>query len=352
MNTWGAVFATSFQGEISSSSKGYRRSLDRENPEMMDFQTQFDVASLTKIIFTTNMLMLSVDRNLLNLEDTVHKFLPGWKVADKERITVRNLLEHQSGLQPWLPLYVRCKTADDAFDVIAQSRLTGKPGDKRVYSDLGFIALGQILSSIYGSSLENIFEKELKPELNLKSTQFAYPIQPINVAATSAGDSYEMNMISSGVPYKVPEEIEEFGNWRNHILSGEINDGNSFHLFKGVSSHAGLFSDATDLINLSRHYLDAYAQDGVFSSKTLRLFLETSSDSMQCVGFRTWSIPTKNGDVLIYGHTGFTGVAFGFSTELNFSAVMLTNRLHSREEFVKTEELWVPFLENSLSKIL
>jgi CubicO group peptidase (beta-lactamase class C family) len=247
---------------------------------------------------------------------------------------------------------VRSKTADDAFDVIAQSPLIGQPGEKRIYSDLGFIVLGQILRSIYGSSLEDIFEKELKLELNLKSTQFARPARHDNVAATSVGDSYEMNMISSGTPYKVPEVIDEFSNWRAHILSGEINDGNSFHLFKGISSHAGLFSDATDLINLSGIYLDAFGQDGVFSSKMLRLFLETSSDPMQCVGFRTWSIPTKNGDVLIYGHTGFTGVAFGFSPELNFSAVMLTNRLHSQEEFVKTEELWIPFLESSLSKIL
>jgi CubicO group peptidase (beta-lactamase class C family) len=352
MNSWGAVFATSFQGEVSSSSQGYRRSLDCETPEKMDFQTQFDVASLTKIIFTTNMLMLSVDRNLLNIEDPVHKYLPAWKVADKERITVRNLLEHQSGLQPWLPLYVRCKTADDAFAVIAQSPLIGQPGGKRIYSDLGFIVLGQILRSIYGSSLEEIFEKKLKSELNLKSTQFARPAQHDNVAATSVGDAYEMNMISSGIPYKVPEVIEEFSNWRSHILSGEINDGNAFHLFNGISSHAGLFSDATDLINLSRHYLDAFDQDNVFSSKTLRLFLERSSDPMQCIGFRTWTIPTKNGDVLMYGHTGFTGVAFGFSPELDFSAVMLTNRLHSQEELVKTEELWIPFLENSLSKIM
>jgi CubicO group peptidase (beta-lactamase class C family) len=352
MNTWGIVTATSFQGEISSSSQGYRRSLDREIPEEMDFFTQFDVASLTKIIFTTNILMLSVDRNLLNIEDPVHKYLLGWKVADKEKITVRNLLEHQSGLQPWLPLYVRSKTADNAFDVIAQSPLIDKPGEKRIYSDLGFIVLGQILKSIYGSSLEDIFEKELKPELNLKSTQFARPARHDNVAATSVGDSYEMHMISSGTPYKVPEAIEEFSNWRTHILSGEINDGNAFHVFKGISSHAGLFSDATDLINLSGIYLDAFSQDGVFSSKTLRLFLETSSDPMQCVGFRTWSIPTKNSDVLIYGHTGFTGVAFGFSPELNFSAVMLTNRLHSQEEFVKTEEMWIPFLESSISKIL
>ena len=352
MNSWGAVFATSFQSEISSSSQGYRRSLDCETPEKMDFQTQFDVASLTKIIFTTNMVMLSVDRNLLSIKDPVHKYLPAWKVADKERITVRNLLEHQSGLQPWLPLYVRSKTADDAFDVIAQSPLIGQPGEKRVYSDLGFIVLGQILRSIYGSSLEDIFEKELKQELGLKSTQFARPARHDNVAATSVGDSYEMNMISSGIPYKVPEEIEEFSNWRNHILSGEINDGNAFHLFNGISSHAGLFSDATDLINLTRTYLDSFHQDKVFSSKTLRAFMEISSDPMQCVGFRTWTVPTKNGDVLVYGHTGFTGVAFGFSPELDFSAVMLTNRLHSQEEFVKTEEQWIPFLESSLSKIL
>ena len=350
MKSWGTVAASGFDGQLEQSFEGFRRSLDCDAPLQMDYLTQFDVASLTKIIFTTNMVMMSVDRGLLKVEDLVQRYLPAWSTADKGAITIRDLLEHQSGLQPWLPLYVRSQSSKEAFEVIAQSLLACKPREKRIYSDLGFIVLGQILSTIYTSSLEEIYEKNLKSELRLKKTQFSTPADSTNVAATSFGDSYEMNMISTGVPYKVSEQLGEFSSWRSHVLEGEINDGNAYHLFKGTSSHAGLFSDASDLFNLTRIYLDTFNEDNVFKSKTLRAFLTLSSDRMQCMGFRTWPITTKDGVVTIYGHTGFTGVAFGFSPELNFSAVMLTNRLHTTSEFIKTDDMWIPFLESSLSK--
>jgi CubicO group peptidase (beta-lactamase class C family) len=257
-------------------------------------------------------------------------------------------LEHQSGLQPWLPLYVRSKSSAEAYEVIVKSKLACEPRKKRIYSDLGFIVLGQILSTIYKSSVAEIFENNLKGIMGLKNTQFSTPTNSDNVAATSFGDSYEMNMISTGIPYQVSEKVDEFSNWRHHILDGEINDGNAFHLFNGTSSHAGLFSDATDLLNLAGIYLDAFNDDRVFKSKTLRGFLEVGLDPMQCMGFRTWPITTKDGEVIIYGHTGFTGVAFGFSPQLNFSAVMLTNRLHTQSEIIKTDDMWIPFLESSL----
>ncbi len=350
MKSWGTVAISGFDSQPEQSFEGYRRSFDCDAPQKMDFHTQFDVASLTKIIFTTNMVMKSVDRGLLKVDDLVQKYLPAWATTDKGVITIRDLLEHQSGLQPWLPLYVRSQSSKDAFEVIAQSQLACKPREKRIYSDLGFIVLGQILSTIYTSSLVEIYEENLKSELHLKRTQFSNPADSKNIAATSFGDSYEMNMISTGVPYKVSEQLSEFSNWRNHVLEGEINDGNAYHLFKGTSSHAGLFSDASDLFNLTRIYLDAFNEDGVFKSKTLRAFLALSSDPMQCMGFRTWPITTRDGVVTVYGHTGFTGVAFGFSPELNFSAVMLTNRLHTTTEFIKTDDMWIPFLESSLSK--
>jgi CubicO group peptidase (beta-lactamase class C family) len=348
MRTWGAVYASNFQGETITTLEGNRRSIDCQTPQKIDFQTQFDVASLTKIVFTTNMVMLAVDQGLLKVDDLVQRYLPAWGSADKERITIRDLLEHQSGLQPWLPLYVRSKSSADAYEVIAKSNLACAPRTKRIYSDLGFIVLGQILLTVYKSSLAAIFDNYLKEVMGLKSTQFSTPTNSENVAATSFGDSYEMNMISTGIPYQVSEKVDEFSNWRNHILNGEINDGNAFHLFNGTSSHAGLFSDATDLLNLTGIYLDAFDEDRVFRSKTLRGFLEVGLDPMQCMGFRTWSIKTKDGDVIVYGHTGFTGVAFGFSPQLNFSAVMLTNRLHTQSEIIKTDDLWIPFLESSL----
>jgi CubicO group peptidase (beta-lactamase class C family) len=294
------------------------------------------------------MVMLAVDQGLLKVDDPVRRYLPAWGSADKERTSIRDLLEHQSGLQPWLPLYVRSKSSAEAYEVIVKSKLACEPRKKRIYSDLGFIVLGQILSTIYKSSVAEIFENNLKGIMGLKNTQFSTPTNSDNVAATSFGDSYEMNMISTGIPYQVSEKVDEFSNWRHHILDGEINDGNAFHLFNGTSSHAGLFSDATDLLNLAGIYLDAFNDDRVFKSKTLRGFLEVGLDPMQCMGFRTWPITTKDGEVIIYGHTGFTGVAFGFSPQLNFSAVMLTNRLHTQSEIIKTDDMWIPFLESSL----
>jgi len=350
MKSWGTVTARTHHGDEEHSFEGYRRSFECDAPLKMDFHTQFDVASLTKIIFTTNMIMLSVDRGLLKVDDCVQRYLPAWGSADKGMITVRDLLEHQSGLQPWLPLYVRSHSPEDAYQVIATSQLACQPRQKRIYSDLGFIVLGQILTSIYRASLEEIFTENLKDELGLKNTQFSVPINSNNVAATSFGDSFEMNMISTGIPYKVSEQLNEFSNWRHQILEGEINDGNAFHLFEGTSSHAGLFSDASDLLNLTRVYLDAFNEDRVFKSETVRAFLEIGYDPMQCMGFRTWPISTQDGVVTIYGHTGFTGVAFGFSPQLNFSAVMLTNKLHTQAEIIKTDDMWIPFLESSLSK--
>jgi CubicO group peptidase (beta-lactamase class C family) len=348
MKTWGAVYASNFQGETITSLAGNRRSIDCDTPQKVDLQTQFDVASLTKIVFTTNMVMLAVDQGLLKVDDPVRRYLPAWGSADKERISIRDLLEHQSGLQPWLPLYVRSKSSAEAYEVIVKSKLACEPRKKRIYSDLGFIVLGQILSTIYKSTVAEIFDNNLKGIMGLKNTQFSAPTNSDNVAATSFGDSYEMNMISTGIPYQVSEKVDEFSNWRHHILDGEINDGNAFHLFNGTSSHAGLFSDATDLLNLAGIYLDAFNDDRVFKSKTLRGFLEVGLDPMQCMGFRTWPITSKDGEVIIYGHTGFTGVAFGFSPQLNFSAVMLTNRLHTQSEIIKTDDMWIPFLESSL----
>lgn len=348
MKTWGAVYASNFQGETITSLAGNRRSIDCDTPQKVDLQTQFDVASLTKIVFTTNMVMLAVDQGLLKVDDPVRRYLPAWGSADKERISIRDLLEHQSGLQPWLPLYVKSKSSEEAYEVIVKSKLACEPRKKRIYSDLGFIVLGQILSTIYKSTVAEIFENNLKGIMGLKNTQFSTPTNSDNVAATSFGDSYEMNMISTGIPYQVSEKVDEFSNWRHHILDGEINDGNAFHLFNGTSSHAGLFSDATDLLNLAGIYLDAFNEDRVFKSRTLRGFLDVGLDPMQCMGFRTWPITTKDGEVIIYGHTGFTGVAFGFSPQLNFSAVMLTNRLHTQSEIIKTDDMWIPFLESSL----
>lgn len=351
MNNPGTIQAVQHLGVREISVSGFRQEFGCASPKVMNEATSFDVASLTKILFTTNMYMRMIDENLIQLNDAVSHYLPKWRTSGKDEIRIHDLLTHRSGLEPWRPLYISCDGKESARRFIATNPLKVKLGEQRIYSDLGFIALGEIVEKIFSAEIDDIFQSQIKTPLNLESTQFAKPIDKENVAATSIGDIFEKSMVETDIPYVLPEKVEDFINWRSEVLVGEINDGNAFHVFNGISSHAGLFSTANNLLNMCDTYLKSFTDAGFFRSSTIRQFVQGGLDPMQGLGFRNWVVKTKLGDQTIFGHTGFTGVAMGFIPELDFAAVLLTNRLHTKSEPAKTDELWLPFLENSLSRI-
>ena len=349
MNPPGIVTSILNRGLLADNVEGSRVKIEGENLPMT-FETNFDVASLTKIIFTSNVFMLLVDREMIDLEDPVSRFLPDWKTSEKSGITISHLLSHRSGLEQWRPFYVTCKDESEVLRKISKTPLKFSVNESRNYSDLGFITLGAIAKFIYGKNYDQILNNEIKTQILMPNTSFSKPVNISNVAASSNGDTYELEMVTTGIPYTVQEKPDEFLGWRNRYLIGEINDGNSFHVFEGASGHAGIFSNASDILELCKVYLDSFIGEGVFKSSTLRKFLQPGLDQMQGLGFRNWKIKTETGSKIIYGHTGFTGTAFGFIPEDDFAAVMLTNRLHAPGPAVKTEDLWLPFLENSLTK--
>jgi CubicO group peptidase (beta-lactamase class C family) len=351
MSTPGAIYAIEHLGTREISVSGLRHEIGCALPKAMNEATSFDVASLTKILFTTNLYMRMVDEKTVQLNDAVSRYLPEWKTSDKGDIRIHDLLTHRSGLEPWRPLYISCEGKESARHFIAINPLKAKLGEQRIYSDLGFIALGEIAETIFSTQIDEIFQNQIKSTLNLESTQFAKPRDKENVAATSLGDEFEKSMVETDIPYVLPEKVKDFTNWRSEVLVGEINDGNSFHVFNGVSSHAGLFSTANDLLSMCDTYLKSFRDAGFFHSSTIRQFVQGGADPMQGLGFRNWKVKTRFGVKTIFGHTGFTGVAMGFIPDLDFAAIMLTNRLHTKSEPPKTEELWLPFLESSLSKI-
>lgn len=342
MSAPGIVIGTSISGGRTISANGYRSSLDTENPLNMLADTSFDLASLTKIVATTSSLMELVALKELSVDDSVSQYLPAWNTSEKKAITIRHLLEHRSGLWEWRPLYISATDPDAAHALIAKAPLRYEVNTVRRYSDLGFITLGAVITAITGKTLiESVNELSLN-KLPLAATRFAAPRDIDNVAATSRGDRYEKAMVDTKMPYPVVESSQDFQGWRTRILSGEVNDGNAFHLFKGVSSHAGLFSNADDLLSVG---------ESLLNSPELEFFTEVGIDPDAHLGFRSWVDTHGSCGARFYGHTGFTGVIIALSPLHNAVFVGLSNRLHTDGEIIPTEDIFAPHIKGFHSQL-
>lgn len=347
----GFVIGISLGGKREVLAYGDRQVFGVDSPLPMERQTIFDLGSVTKVLATTAAIMRLLENETFSLDDKVSKFLGDWAGTDKDGITVRELLLHRSGLWEWRPLYVHAQDPRIAIQKISEIPLRYKVNEGRHYSDLGFISLGQVLNKISDENLsESVEELVLKP-LQLNSTQFALPVSGTSVAATSFGDSIEREMIRSKVPYPVPEDATDFGNWREQVLVGEINDGNAFHVFGGISSHAGLFSSATDLLTFGEVMNASTKGDGQFSQRIANEFLSAGPDLGQHLGFRSWTDTNRGCTTEFFGHTGFPGTALAFSPSHDCVVVLLTNRLHTHGIPTPVESLLKSFLTSTHQKL-
>jgi serine-type D-Ala-D-Ala carboxypeptidase len=264
----------------------------------------FDLASVTKVMATTWAMMLLVDQGLLDLDAPVHTYLPDFRGLDKDRITVRDLLTHRSGLHRWKPVYYHAGTPPEAYAFIRDLPLEFGVGEDRRYSDLGFMLAGYLVEAVSGRPLDQFLHQELYGPLGLARTgscphpgpreEEEAPLQgplgprlredgkaphlrrrPLfalsgegpsspspgegppegeggtpsaSFAATSHGNPYEKRMVEDdSFGYLCDEDPDEFTGWRTHTLQGEVNDGNAWYAHQGVAGHAGLFSTASDL---------------------------------------------------------------------------------------------------------
>ena len=300
--------------------------------QQINESSSFDLASITKILATTTIIMRAVESGQIALSDRVGKFIPAWNLDEKAEITIEDLLRHESGLEEWRPFYISCSTPQAAYSMIAELPLKYPIRSEFHYSDLNFITLGQLITVIFGGTLDEIFDAEVARPIGLSSTRFASPVDKNNVAATSIGDSIERRMVETKVPYDVPEKVSDFSNWRGEVLSGVINDGNSFHLFNGISGHAGLFSNLVDLTRYIRALLDGFIAPPILSA-----FTQPRNFPEQGIGFKRFALP--NGGYAI-GHFGFTGTGFAIDLVKGSGLVYLSNRLHTHGEFRPMVEIW------------
>ena len=340
----GVVFGLSRNGVRSFQALGHRQVAGVNEPLPMTVDTFFDLASITKVVATTSALMSLYEQGEFSLDDKVFNFLPEWKSSEKAEISVRDLLLHRSGLWEWRPLYIADQNPKTAQNRIANIPLRYPINAGRHYSDLGFISLGEIITSITSESLSESVNRLVLSPLKLSATSFDHP-RGREIAATSRGDSIEMKMVETKTPYPVEEQVSDFAGWRKHVLVGEVNDGNAFHLFAGISSHAGLFSNAQDLLTYGEALLASIAGGGHFAPSVIKTFTADGPDAEQSLGFRGWADTFRGCTISLFGHTGFTGTLLAISPAHHFVATFLTNRIHGEFNSIPMDELWAPVLK-------
>jgi serine-type D-Ala-D-Ala carboxypeptidase len=289
--------------------------LDAADPTQPSATTIYDLASLTKVIGTTTLIMELVDQNRVVLDAPVVRYLPEWRGARASEITIRHLLTHSSGLAAWRAFY---KEATDRADAREQLMLVGAevaPGTRYLYSDMNFMLLGMVVERVTGMSLDSAFRTMVAQPLRLSDTGFLpdSALRP-RIAPT------------------------EFDPWRQRQLRGEVHDENASR-FNGVSGHAGLFSTAADLSRVARMWLNGGVLDGVriASAATIAQF-ERAQDiaiSPRALGWETASGTNSGGHRLssrAFGHTGFTGTSIWMDPTRDLFIILLTNRVNPTRE--------------------
>ena len=298
----------------------------------MQKTTLFDVASLTKVFATTYAIMLLIDEGLINLDDPVLIHLPEFSANDKADITIRNLLTHSSGLSEWKPVYYHATDKHQAIKYINELAIKYPIGKERHYSDLGFMVLGYLLEKVSARPLNVFLDENLYRNLNLKNTSFILEKrEKEKIAATSHGNPFERRMVADdNFGYKCDENEADFTSWRKYTLIGEVNDGNSFYVHKGVAGHAGLFSTAEDLNVLINLILNKGRHDNkqIIKEQTIAEFIR--KDRFQ--NGLGWAMSPKiictedYKDVEAFGHTGFTGTFALGIPKIKLVVILLTNR--------------------------
>ncbi|HEX3086860.1 MAG TPA: serine hydrolase domain-containing protein, partial [Pyrinomonadaceae bacterium] len=291
--------------------------------------TIYDLASLTKPLVTGLLCARGVEAGELDLDSAVADYLPDFNCSDKSAITIRHLLTHTSGLPAWRPLYLLTEDKDKVIAAIAEESLSAQPGERVIYSDLGFILLGFVLQQLSGSDLSVLAAEEIFARLELTRSFFS-PAQAARtgIAACENGNAYERDMCERDFPSK------PYAKWREAVVWGQVHDGNAYFL-GGAAGHAGLFSTAQETLTIANQFIAG--QSRLLTRDTCELFRRNLTEGLNEARSFAWQLAaTKDstaGTTLpldAFGHTGFTGTSCWIDAEAQRVFILLTNRTHAR----------------------
>jgi uncharacterized protein YbbC (DUF1343 family)/CubicO group peptidase (beta-lactamase class C family) len=298
---------------------GDRALLPAREPATLD--TIYDVASLTKVVATAPSVMILVEEGKVRLGDPVVRYLPefGAGGGDRAKVTVEQLLLHRAGLPPDDPLELYTGTPEEIFARKYARPLAGVPGEKFVYSDVGYEVLGELVRKVTGETLDRFAEERIFKPLGMRDTFFR-PSPPLP-AGEGRGEGRRI----------APTEQRE-GRW----MRGEVHDPRAYAL-GGVAGHAGLFSTADDLARFCRMLLGGGSLGGVRVLSPLGVDALTrprflGDGDVRALGFDLATAYARNRGELFpegsFGHTGWTGTSIWIDPASKAFVVFLSNRVH------------------------
>ncbi len=309
----------------------------------MTRETIFDLASITKTLATTPAVMRLVQQNKLNIETRLKEILPEFESDEKGNTRIRDLLTHTSGLIDWRPYYLDVyphppKERKAALrSLLFKESLIEQPGEKMLYSDLGFMILEWIVESLSRKTLDNFVKEEIYDPLGLDNLFFTDTTQE-----------------KSGIGnFAATENCP----WRKMVLQGLVHDDNAYSV-GGVCGHAGLFGSAEAVRLLVSELLNTYyghSSNGIFRQDIVSLFFKRQENAGRALGFDC--PPGKDGSCGQYfsketiGHLGFTGTSFWADTMRFAVVILLTNRVHPSRENIKIRA-FRPMLHDAAMKAL
>jgi CubicO group peptidase (beta-lactamase class C family) len=260
-------------------------------------ETVFDLASLTKVIFTTTTVLRLIEQGRMRLDQPLGELIPDLRqydlAAPERALTIHQCLSHQTFLPAVEPLYTYVQDPKTLRAFVLQRAWAHGPP---VYSDINFILLGIAIERVTGKPLK---KQPLPPG-------FTFSPDPESCAAT------------------------ERCQWREHVLRGEVHDENASAL-GGASGHAGLFGAIDAVLDFARSLLDGTA----LSADSLEL-LRTRQSAHRALGWEMRYDGWSGGDACsaaTIGHTGFTGTGLWVDFQRGLAWSLLTNRVHPTRHF-------------------
>jgi len=340
----GAVLLVSRGGETLLEHAAGSRSLEPDRHPMRA-DVVFDLASLTKPLATTLAVLLLVKDRRLTLDDRVTRFFHNFGVHGKTHVTFRHLLTHASGLAAYRPYYkevaalqkrgrpnfVASREAKEwIFEQVHRARLETAPGTRAVYSDLGFMVLGQVVETISGQTLDRFCSARIFQPLGLRSTSFV-DLSQIRIK--------RIEPIADAIAptQRCP--------WRKRILCGEVDDENAYAM-GGVAGHAGLFGTARDVDALARHLKGiADGASGILPKDLVDQMWTRDTSVAGSTRTLGWDTPSPQRSMAgtrmsphTVGHLGFTGTSLWMDLERGVNVTLLSNRVHPARDNDKMGE--------------
>jgi CubicO group peptidase (beta-lactamase class C family) len=308
-------------------------------PEPMHISTVFDLSSLTKPLATTLGVMLLVSQGKLRLEDRLSRFFHNFGVHGKSAINFRHLLAHCSGLPAYRAYYAEIAAMERkgkvnfiashgareyVYHQIHREKPERPPGIAAVYSDLDFIALGQVVEEVSGMGLDRFLREKVYRPLGLRSTDF------IDISLMRARRLEPVRELFAAT------EICPF---RGRLLVGEVHDNNAYAM-GGVAGHAGLFAPVREVGKLAAELVACWrGRSSFLPKKVVTEFWQRDQTVKNSTWALGWDTPSPERSsagryfsAAAVGHLGFTGTSLWIEPQREIIVVLLTNRVHPRSD--------------------